>query len=129
MGKSRNVSEEERDAAERFLSLLDSHMEENKTYLRKKLSIRELAEELDVPSYQLSIALNDVKGLSFQEYINQHRIEEAKLLIADGFLKNYTVETLAQQTGFNSSATFYRAFKNQSGISPIQYQQQVQTTI
>jgi TonB-dependent SusC/RagA subfamily outer membrane receptor len=40
---------------------------------------------------------------------------------ADGDSKRYTVESIAQQSGFNSRASFFRVFKKKVGMTPNEY--------
>ena len=42
-------------------------------------------------------------------------------MIEDGEHSRYTLDTLIEQCGFNSRATFFRNFKKVSGITPNEY--------
>ena len=44
--------------------------------------------------------------------------EKAKELINDGYLKNYNIEALAKACGFKATNSFYRIFKNETGLTP-----------
>ena len=46
------------------------------------------------------------------------KIRKAKELIKKGYLKNYSIEALAQSSGFKATNTFYRLFKKETGITP-----------
>ena len=48
---------------------------------------------------------------SYYDYINDFRISEFKKMIEDGEHSRYTLDTLIEQCGFNSRATFFRNFK------------------
>ena len=56
-------------------------------------------------------------GLSLYHYITQRRLISAKNLISTGI----PLEHVATQVGFSDYSTFYRAFKQEYGISPRQY--------
>ena len=56
-------------------------------------------------------------GVSFYRYVTQRRLIAAKILIEKGIL----LEEVSRQTGFQDYSSFYRAFKNEYGISPRQY--------
>ena len=83
------------------------YMQTNKPYLKTDLKISELADLISVPSYQLSQAINDGFSVSFYDFINKYRVEEAKrLLIEDN--RNFKILAIAYEVGFNSKATFNR---------------------
>ncbi len=76
---------------------------------------------MGIPSYQLSQFLNDNLGKSFTEFINSHRIEEAKKLIQSNL--EYTLDAIGSESGFNSKSTFYGAFKRTMGMTPRTYRE------
>ncbi|MGN0047449.1 MAG: helix-turn-helix domain-containing protein, partial [Bacteroides sp.] len=57
------------------------------------------------------------------EYLNGLRVEYAlKLMKEKGHL---SMEAIAQEAGFNSRSTFYRAFDKATGMTPNQYLKQL----
>lgn len=56
-------------------------------------------------------------GISFYQCVTQNRLIASKTLIE----QNIALETVAEQVGFNDYSSFYRAFKQEYGISPRQY--------
>lgn len=56
-------------------------------------------------------------GVSIYQYITQRRLISAKALIARGI----ALEQVAVQVGFSDYSAFYRAFKQEYGISPRQF--------
>jgi YesN/AraC family two-component response regulator len=53
---------------------IDQYMHEKKPFLRQNLSIHELAAEIGIPVYALSKAINSVKGINYNKWLNQYRI-------------------------------------------------------
>ncbi len=100
--------------------LLD-YIEISKPYLNKNLTIGELAESLEVPTYQLSQLINDQLGKSFFEFINAYRVEEVKERFFDPRFSNLTLLGIAMECGFNSKASFNRIFKQLTGETPTEY--------
>lgn len=93
------------------------YMETNKPFLKSDLKISELADSLSVPYYQLSQTINDEFLVSFYDFVNKYRVEEAKkLLVEDG--RNHKILAVAYEVGFNSKATFNRVFKKFTGLTP-----------
>ena len=56
--------------------------------------------------------------------INSHRVSEAERLLAEPS-GHWSVEQLAEMSGFNSVSTFRRAFSKKHGMSPQQYRERV----
>ncbi len=53
--------------------------------------------------------------------MNYYRVEEAKAMLKDLDKSNLSIEGIGLECGFNSSATFYRAFKKHTGNTPSQH--------
>ena len=100
--------------------LLDFLVQE-KPYLNNSLSIGELAESIDIPTYQLSQLINDKLGKSFFELINSYRVDEVKQRFFDPKYSNLTLLGIAMECGFNSKASFNRIFKQLTNQTPTEY--------
>lgn len=87
-----------------------------------RLTLSELAAELGTNRTTLSNYLNQEVGMTFYDYINSHRISEAERLLAEPSFR-WSVEQLAEMSGFNSVSTFRRAFSKKHGMSPQQYRE------
>lgn len=96
-------------------------LEEEKPYLNSSLSIGELAESVDIPTYQLSQLINDQLGQSFFEMINSYRVKEVKKRFFDPQFSNLTLLGIAMECGFNSKASFNRIFKQLTNQTPTEY--------
>ena len=96
-------------------------MNEKKPFLNQELKLADIALELDFSVHEISQVLNTQIQLNFSDFINSYRVEEVKERIASGLYSKYTVSAVAEQCGFNSKTTFYRAFKKSMGVSPAVY--------
>ncbi|WP_088341701.1 helix-turn-helix domain-containing protein [Robiginitalea sediminis] len=92
-------------------------MEQDRLYLQADLNLSELAQHLGATRPQVSAAINQVFGKNFNDYVNSLRIEEFIRLHRENG-STYTLLYLAYESGFNSKATFNRAFKKIKGRSP-----------
>ncbi|MEM9859064.1 MAG: AraC family transcriptional regulator [Bacteroidota bacterium] len=93
-----------------------------KLYLKEKLTIGELAEELDTPEYKVRQAINGDLGFkNFYDLVNSYRIKEASALLQNYSQAELSVLEIAYKTGFNSIAPFNRAFKVFMGTTPTEY--------
>jgi AraC-like DNA-binding protein len=98
-----------------------SMIEENKLFKDHQLNIAKLAGHLGWPINNLSIILNDVLKTNFNDLINKYRIEHFKQIISTTGGKKYSIVGLAHEVGFSSKASFYRAFKKETGLTPTEF--------
>jgi AraC-like DNA-binding protein len=96
-------------------------MEEEKLYQEAELTLQQVANKLQVPSYQVSQALNDGMGKTFYDVINNYRVEDAKRLLLDEKSRNYTILSIGYEAGFNSKTTFNTVFKKFTGFTPTEF--------
>lgn len=97
---------------------LEQIMEQQKVFLEPGLTLSELATKLKTNTSALSATINMFFGKNFNDYINQYRVEEFKSQINRPENQNYTLLAVAFDCGFNSKATFNRAFRKITGKSP-----------
>jgi AraC-like DNA-binding protein len=105
-------------ASELYENLLQ-YMQKEKPYLHPKLSLSELAQELELSTNQLSQIINQQAGVNFYDFVNKYRVEEF-LRQADKN-RHFSLLALAHDAGFNSKSSFNYIFKKQKGLSPSQY--------
>ncbi len=103
---------------EEIASKLKTLMSEEKAYKNPDITLSSLSEQLGIKSYLTSKCLNIVFEKKFNDFINEYRIEELKILLKDPKSTNYTLLSLAFEAGFNSKASFNRAVKKLTGKSP-----------
>ena len=93
-------------------------MEENKPYLDPELSLQKLARQLGIQANALSRLINDGTVRNFNDFINVYRVQDMMNMLRSGEQKTQTLLGIAFDCGFNSKATFNRAFKKATGLSP-----------
>ncbi|MEM8966603.1 MAG: helix-turn-helix domain-containing protein [Bacteroidota bacterium] len=98
-----------------------SHIESEKPYLDSDLSLRSLANQIDIHPNQLSWLLNESLGSNFNEFINHYRVETFKKLAKDPDNAHVTILGLAYDSGFNSKTVFNTYFKKEVGMTPKQF--------
>ena len=94
-----------------------------KLYLDPNLSLSQLSRKVKLSSSQLSFIINKGKGINFNDFINQYRVEYVKTQLIDPDKKHLTILAIAYDSGFNSKATFNRVFKRISGDSPSSFRE------
>lgn len=95
-------------------------LRDQRLYRQPQLRRRDLADRLKVPEYLLSRALNASSGQSFTEIVNGLRLDEACARLRNS---REPVTTIGYDVGFNSLASFNRAFRDARGCSPSEYRQ------
>lgn len=96
-------------------------MEMERLYTDPEFSLTELAKRLESNPSLVSRMINRGFGLNFNDFVNQFRIEEVKEMLQEGEHKRQTLLAIAFECGFNSKATFNRAFKKSTGQNPRDY--------
>ena len=107
-----------------LMQQVETCMRETKPYLVNGLTLTQLAERLDVTPHQLSQVLNQGFKENFYKFINRYRVEESKRLLLDSRLQHYNILGIAFEAGFNSKSTFNKVFKEVTGLSPSEFQQE-----
>lgn len=93
-----------------------------KMYRNPELTLTDLANHLGTNPSLLSKIINRSFGKNFNDYVNQYRVLEVKENLANPNNAHLTIMSLAYDAGFNSKATFNRAFKKFTGDNPKRYQ-------
>lgn len=108
-----------------FAGKLEVLVEEEQLYLDPNLTLAALATRVGTNRTYLSDYFCNVRHVMFYDYINGLRIQKkcVPLMLQH---PEYTLEHIAQVSGFNSMATFHRAFKKIMGKTPGRYRQEVQ---
>lgn len=89
-----------------------------KLFEEPELSLSDLANSLQTNPSVLSKAVNKSFGLNFNDFINYYRVLAVQDKLKGGEHKKQTLLGIAYDAGFNSKATFNRAFKKVTGVSP-----------
>jgi TolB-like protein/AraC-like DNA-binding protein len=100
------------------LAIFGKGMKEEKWFQNPSLSLRELAEKLNISSNKLSWLLNERIGKNFNEYINSLRLEYFKENALNPANSHFTLLALAYESGFNSKSVFNGFFKKIEGMTP-----------
>ena len=90
-------------------------------YLDPLLTLDKLSELSGIPTYRLTKLLKHKMNSSFYEFINTHRVEKVKELLKEGRAEQLSILGVAEESGFNSKASFNRIFKKATGLTPSAY--------
>jgi len=104
--------------------LINGIIDMQKNYIQvldKKYSYGDISERMKVPLYKVKLLFKYHTPLSLTEFVNTIRIFRALILIEEGYLNSFTVESLGKKIGFNSRITFYNNFSKYMGMSVRNY--------
>jgi len=97
---------------------VEDFVNEKRFFRNHHITIKELANEMEVPYTHIIYLFKYHCKLTFTEYKTMKRIEDSKHLIHVGFLKHNTLESLATEVGYASYNPFFTSFKKIVGVSP-----------
>lgn len=98
-------------------SLIHS-METEKPYLDSDITLRILAETIEVLPNNLSQVINHIYGENFNKFVNRHRVNEVKKMLMD---PQKNILEAAYACGFNSKSSFNQAFKEVCNQTPSEF--------
>jgi YesN/AraC family two-component response regulator len=84
------------------------------------LSLQMAADHIGMSSSAFSRSFKEKVGKNFKEYVDAVRILHAKKLLSETELP---IEQIASSVGYDTITSFYRMFKNYTGIAPGEYRQ------
>lgn len=104
---------------------LKKMVKENRYYQDPELSLGSLAEKLDLTTHELSRIINTVLKKSFNDFINEYRVQDAARRMQDTAFDHITLLGIAFESGFNAQSSFNRIFKQMTGKSPVEYKNEL----
>ena len=90
--------------------------------LNPDLSVGFISEKLYVSQSYLYRCAMHKYGYGISEYIRNRKLDEAKILIANG---NYALSEISNNLNFCSQSYFTTLFRKKFGVSPLKYSQQL----
>ncbi len=111
-------------ADEVLFGKLERIMREEHAYRSNDISLDKLASMLGTNRTYISRVINRYADKSFWGYVNMYRIAEATEILSD-LDKDVQIKNIYESLGYNSAASFFRVFREETGISPSKYREEV----
>ena len=101
-------------------------LREQQLFTNPHLTIQDLASAVGSNRTYVSACINRRSNFSFSQLVAQYRVEHAKTILIDPqYTSDHEALTNAiALSGFASDQTFYRVFKDITGLTPLQFRQQ-----
>ncbi|MGB5497578.1 MAG: helix-turn-helix transcriptional regulator [Maribacter sp.] len=113
------------EGLEGLMKKIDDHMTCNESFTNPDLTIADLANDLKLHPKPVSVAINTHSQQNFNSYVNQLRINKAKMLLKDQSLSHFSIEGIGEEVGFHSKSAFYSAFKKVTETTPAKYKERI----
>ena len=107
-----------------LLIKLELYIKQEKVYTKPDLTIIDIADHLKEHPKRVSNIINTHLNQNFNSYVNSFRISKAKQLLKSDLVKNFSIEGIGTQVGFQNKSTFYDAFKKSTNTTPLKYKNQ-----
>lgn len=102
-----------------FEEKIKQMMFDDKHFKTSSLTLPNAAKILGTTPHRLSYYLNNVKKITYSDWVNGYRVQEAKRLLMTNERAN--IDSIAESCGYNSTSNFYSEFKKSTGMTPSNY--------
>lgn len=96
-------------------------IEEKRLYLNPELKVTDVAEALGTNRNVVSACIN-AQGRTFNQLVNDYRLQHAKKLLQQ--MPDIKISTAGMESGFANEVTFFRVFKDATGMTPKEWVEQ-----
>jgi YesN/AraC family two-component response regulator len=110
-----------REKKDEILKKIKDLMEQEKYFTRNTLTLADISKKVNEPPHHVSQVINEKLKKSFFDVLSAYRVDEAKRLISGKETGNLTIEDIAERVGYNSKASFNKAFRKYTGQTPSEF--------
>lgn len=102
-------------------------LETKQLYLNPEINLDDLIKLLGTNKRYLYHAIKSNYEDNFRSLLNEYRINHVKSMIVESIKNNRKIrmEEIQESSGFQSTASFFRVFKSKTGLTPLEYADQV----
>jgi AraC-like DNA-binding protein len=109
------------DAERALFARIERLMQDEQPWSDPDFDVGTLARLLKTYPNAVSKALSRAGDTTFYDYVNAHRVREAQRLLKDPVESRFKVEALGRQAGFRARSTFFKLFRQHTGLTPAEY--------
>jgi AraC-like DNA-binding protein len=101
-----------------LLDKLNAFILDKKRLTDSNLTLEKLSKQLQTNRTYLSELINTHYGISFSAWLNEHRVNYACEIMLSGKYDHYSMDAIANLSGFTNISTFNTNFKKITGVTP-----------
>jgi AraC-like DNA-binding protein len=105
-----------------IIEKINFYFNKRKMHLDSEFSIDTLSADIKIPKIKITQSLSIRLDTNFYKFLNRKRVEESKRLIDK--TKDYNFASIGYQSGFKNKSTFYKYFKQTTGLTPSEYKKE-----
>ena len=109
------------EAVQDTFSKIKQLIENDQLYLSPNIKLSDLALKLAISEKNISQAINECTGENINAFINKYRIRAAEELLMNEKFRHFTIDAIAEESGFSNKVSFYKAFKKIHNMSPKEF--------
>jgi len=98
---------------------IDEYIKGNKLFLQPEIDREALIKLVHTNKNKFTHLIQDNTHTTFNDYINNLRLEYSISLMRN--YPQYTIEAISIESGFKSSRSYYRLFRDKYGMTPFEY--------
>lgn len=102
-----------------LFSQMDEYIKGNKLFLQPEIDRDALIRRFRVNRNKFVHIIQENTRTTFNDYINNLRLEYSISLMRN--YPRYTIEAISSESGFKSSRSYYRLFRDKYGMTPFEY--------
>ena len=110
-------------SSDNLMERITDLMETNHIYLNPELKVNDVADALGVHRNAVSSCINTQKESTFNQFVNEYRVEHAMKLMREAPDKK--ISAIRLESGFASDTSFFRIFKAATGMTPKEWAAQL----
>lgn len=103
------------------LQVMDTIFRYVEQHYASSITLEQVAEHAGFSTYYFTKFFKKHTGKTFVTFLNEYRVEKAKWILLN---EDIPVMELMERTGFGSTKTFYRVFKQITGLAPSSFKQE-----
>ncbi|MDD6835596.1 MAG: helix-turn-helix domain-containing protein, partial [bacterium] len=111
--------------SEQLFQQIDAYIRQEQLFVQPAFNPDQLLLQFFISKSRLTRLIRTYTGGSFNEYVNNLRLDYSLQLMREN--PQYTIEAIAEESGFQSRRTFYRLFRNRYEMTPSEYKQTKQS--
>ena len=113
----------------KYIETIEHISQNNKLFFKQGINANDLANKMKIPKSHVVFIFKYYSKINFTEFKRNIRIKKAIQLMQDGYLTSNIMESLSEEIGFSTYSSFFKNFKETTGVSPLEYFQKVKGEI